>query len=916
MHHRGFVGITSAGRKVLQINAACCREFGSCQLSRISSSRTFRLKSPFIFSKRYSSYLPSQAQVVVCGAGVVGNSIAYHLTREGWTDVVLLDQSKIGSGTSHNGSGVLGLFKPSSERQIVTYSVNLIKALQEEGHNLGLKQCGSLNLARTRDRAIALKRRVAYTKPSGLECEWLDRHEIKRLHPHLFTGDLEGGVWIPADAVADPYTVCATLASLAQSQGAVYVEDCTVERIVTDEVLHSQIVPKVTHIITSLGTIHCEYFVNASGMWARTLGERSSPKVRVPVFPAEHFYLYTKPMAEASDDHPVVRDYDSHMFCVTRNKQFMVGGFEPHAKPAFGDGIPQEWKNTLTGDEEQFKPIRLAGEHRLPVLREAEYQPLVNSPDTFTPDGKWILGEAPEIDNYFVAVGMNGNSLQGCGGVGQAIAEWIMYGSLAKEMLAFDIRRFIDLHNNRRYLKERTREVVGRHYEILYPSQCEYRLARKLRCSPIYSEQEARGAVFGTRMGFERPLYFDITHNRGDPPAQMPKGSFHKPSFMECVKEEYQACREGVGVIDLSSFTKIEVTSVGLDKYKQFDAEEAKSAGNQVVEFLQKLCSNDVNMPVGGVVHSGMQNERGGYENDCLLIRRTDNSYLMLAPTTQQTRVMDYMRRQITPEACVSVADVTSKYSVLSVVGPKSREMLSLICNTDLIFYEHMAKEINIAYASGVLVLSFTHTGEPGYTLIIPAEYTLHIYRQLMKIGHDYGIRNVGMLTMRTLRVEKFIPFWAEELDSTTTPYEVGRGYKVKLNKEYFIGKFALMRQSSQGLKRRLVHFVLEDTFDADVDIWPWGGEPIYRNNHYVGNTTSSAFGFTLNQMVCLGFVRHHQGENITPDYILQNANFEIDIAGKRVAARASLQPPKMPKVKMDGFASYRPKVRGILAHK
>ncbi|KAG0724199.1 Pyruvate dehydrogenase phosphatase regulatory subunit, mitochondrial [Chionoecetes opilio] len=901
MHPCGLAGVRSVRSRVVQPYCTHQRQLHSCQRSRVASSRALKSKSHIIFSKRCHSYLPSQAQVVVCGAGVVGNSIAYHLTREGWTDVVVVDQDKIGSGTSHNGSGVLGLFKPASERQIVNYSVNLIKALQEDGHNLGFKQCGSLNLARTRDRAIALKRRVAYTKPSGLECEWLDRHEIKRLHPHLFTGDLEGGVWVPADAVAEPYTVCATLASLAQSQGAVYVEDCSVEQIATDEVPHSQVVPKVTHVVTSRGTIHCEYFVNCSGMWARSAGKRSAPMVRVPVFPAEHFYLHTKPMREAAVDHPVVRDYDAHMFCVTRNNRFMVGGFERHAKPAFSDGIPQHWRNSLAGDEGHFKPTRAAAEHRLPVMKGIQYEPLVNSPDTFTPDGKWILGEAPEIDNYFVAVGMNGNSLQGCGGVGQAIAEWIMYGSLAKEMLAFDIRRFIDLHNNRRYLKERTREVVGRHYEILYPGQCEYRLARKLRCSPIYSEQESHGAVFGTRMGFERPLYFDITHNRGsDPPAQMPEGSFHKPAFLECVKEEYQACREGVGVMDLSSFTKIEVTS----------------PGSQVVEFMQKLCSNDVNMPVGGVVHSGMQNERGGYENDCLLIRRSDNSYLMMAPTTQQTRIMDYMRRQITPEASVSVADVTSKYSVISVVGPKSREMLSLICNTDLVFYENLAKEINIAYASGVMVLSFTHTGEPGYTLIIPAEYTLHIYRQLMKIGHDYGIRNVGMMTMRALRVEKFIPFWAEELDSTTTPYEVGRGYKVKLNKEYFIGKFALMRQSTQGVKRRLVHFVLEDTFDADVDIWPWGGEPIYRNNHYVGNTTSSAFGFTLNQMVCLGFVRHHEGENITPEYILQNGNFEIDIGGKRVAARASLQAPKMPKVTMDGFASYRPKARGILAHK
>ncbi|KAK7062511.1 hypothetical protein SK128_002111 [Halocaridina rubra] len=860
------------------------------------------------------SSLPLQAQVVICGAGVVGNSIAYHLTKNGWTDVLVLDQNEIGSGTSHNGSGVLGLFKPSAERQIVHYSVSLIKSLQEQGHNLNFKQCGSLNLARTSDRAIALKRRLAYTKPSGLECVWLDRREIQRYHPILHTADLEGGVWVPDDAVADPYAVCCTLASLSQKQGARYMEGCRVERIITDEVPHSQIVPRVTQVLTSEGPIHCEYFVNASGMWSRNLGERSSPKVRIPAFPAEHFYLHTHRVMEALDGLPVVRDYDSHTFCLTRNQEFVIGGFDRHAKPAFDYGIPSNWRDTLKGDNEQFRPIRLAAEHRLPLLKEVQYQPLVNAPDNFTPDGKWILGETPEIDNYFVAVGMNGNSLQGAGGAGLAISEWIMYGAPVKEMLAFDVRRFIDLHNNRRYLKERTREVVGRHYEILYPGQCEYRLARKLRCSPIYSEQESRGAVFGTRMGFERPLYFDSTHKKGEPPTQIPDGTFRKPAFFDFVREEYQACRERVGIIDLSSFTKIEITSVGFDRNKQFDADESKSAGNQVVEYMQKLCSNDVNTPVGGVIHTGMQNERGGYENDCLLIRRTDNSFLMLAPTTQQTRIMDWMRRQITADACVSVSDVTSMYTVFSVVGPKSREMLSLTCNTNLRFHGHMAKEVNIAYASGVIVLSFTHMGEPGYTLIIPSEYTLHIYNQLMKIGHDYGIKNVGMYTMRSLRVEKFIPFWAEELDSSTTPYEVGRGYKVKLNKEYFIGKFALMRQANQGMKKRLAHFTLDDSFDLDKDIWPWGGEPIYRNGVYVGNTTSSTYGFTLNKMVCLGWVKNHEGKTVDPSYIINGAKFEIDIAGRKYPAQASLQPPKMHVVRMDGFASYRPKSRGIVA--
>lgn len=857
------------------------------------------------YSQTYSS-LPSQAQVVICGAGIVGNSIAYHLTREGWRDVLVLEKHNVGSGTSQEGSGMLGLFKSASQRRIVNHSIDLIKQLQQDGHDLELVQCGSLNLARTRDRAIALKRRLAAIKPSGLHVEWLDRHEVLRRHPHLEGGDLEGGVWCGGDATANPQAVCLALAAAARQQGATFVEGVSVEGVLSDAVSYggsAHAVPRVSVVKTSLGNVSCEYFVNAAGMWARDVGEKSTPKVRVPAFPAEHFYLHTTPMPEASTDLPVVRDYDAHAFILARGGRFIIGGFEPSAKPAFGRGIPTDWQQQLYPDTDHFRPLKEAAQHRLPLLRNAEFRPLINAPDTFTPDGLWIIGEASEVDNYMVCCGMNGNSVQAGGGIGRAVAEYLVHGSggsAAEAIAVFDVKRFIDLHNNRRYLEERTREIVGRHYAIVFPyGQSEFRLARRLRCSPIYSEQQAYGAVFGARMGFERPLYFDNTHRRGDPPAQMPPGTFRKPTFLDMIREEYQACRECVGLIDLSSFTKIDITS----------------SGGEVVAYLQKLCSNDVDVPVGGVVHTGMQNEHGGYENDCLLIRRAENRYLMLAPTIQQTKVMDWLVRQISLGTNVTVADITSMYTVLSVVGPKSRDLLTLLSNADLNFFGHMAKEVHLGYASDVLILSFTHMGEPGYTLIIPSEYTLHIYNQIMKVGHDFGIRNVGMLTMRSLRVEKFIPFWAEELDSTVTPYEVGRGYKVKLNKDYFLGKFALLRQANQGVKRRLVHFTLDpDHFDADTDIWPWGSEPVYRDGVCVGNVTSSTFGFTLNRMVCVGFVRHASGDYVSPEYITApEARYEVDIAGKRFPMTASLQPPKIPIARMDGIASYKPRVRGIV---
>ncbi|CAL4112981.1 unnamed protein product, partial [Meganyctiphanes norvegica] len=652
--------------------------------TRLNQNHSRVTRDEFVIRK-YSS-LPARTQVVVCGAGMVGNSIAYHLTQAGWTDVVVLEQNQISSGTSHDGSGVLGLFKPASERKIVTHSVELIKQLQNLGYNLGFQQCGSLNLARTHDRAIALKRRVAYVKPSGLQCEWLDRHAIKALHPLLFTDDLEGGVWVPDDAVANPFAVSNTLASLAQDQGAKYVTNCRVYTVITDDEPHTQITPKVTHIQTNKGTVECEYFVNASGMWARKLGEQSLPKVRIPTFPAEHFYLHTLPMREAAVNLPLIRDYDSHMFCVTRDSKFIIGGFERKAKPAFDNGIPENWKSLLVGDEAHFRPIKKGAEHRLPILQNALYEKLINVPDNFTPDGKWILGETPEIDNYFVAVGMNGNNIQGAIGSGQAIAEWIIYGTPATQMLPFDVRRFIDLHNNRRYLKERTTEVVGRHYQILYPEQCEYRTARRLRCSPIYSELEAAGALFGTRMGFERALYFDKQRRKSQANDFMAENTFGKPHFHDLVHEEYNACREGVGIIDLSSFTKMEITSIGYDRKRLFDAEESRvqSASNQVVEFMQKLCSNDVNIPVGGVVHTGMHNDQGGYENEGMLIRKFDNSHLIVTGAKGETKSFNWFAQLL------KYLSIPPKFGVLVITSNKVRDLEKNHPKAVLLFYRKL----------------------------------------------------------------------------------------------------------------------------------------------------------------------------------------------------------------------------------
>ena len=496
---------------------------------------------------------------------------------------------------------------------------------------------------------------------------------------------------------------------------------------------------------------------------------------------------------------------------------------------------------------------------------------------------------------------MNGNSLQGAAGVGQAVADCIIKGSHQRNMLPFDIQRFTAQHNIPKFLSERAKEVVGKHYQLQYPLVSEFSSGRKIRCSTIHSELEDRGAVFGEKMGWEIPLYFDHYHHRGDAPAELPEeGSFSMPEFFHHVEKECDVCRQGVGIIDMSSLAK-------------FIVKGEKEAS--VVNYLQNLCSNDVDIRVGGIVATGMLNEDGGYENDCLLVRRAENSFFVVSPTQQQTRIHEWMENHLPEDNSVGLQDVTSMYTVLSLVGPKSKDLMEELCGEKMDIIPFRYREVNVGYGSGVMVMAVTNTGEPGYTLYIPSEFALQIYDNFMKVGHDYNITNVGQLAMKFLRVEKFIPFWGEELSSVTTPIEVNRTFKVKLDKDKgsFIGKDALLEQKTEGIHKRLVQFHLKD-FDKDEDTWPWSGESIYRDKQFVGSVTSSAFGFTLNKMVALGFVQNKDpstGESlpVTADWInykdanpqSSDAKWEIDIAGKMVPVSVHLHPPKMPIISQDG---------------
>ncbi|XP_015903839.1 pyruvate dehydrogenase phosphatase regulatory subunit, mitochondrial isoform X2 [Parasteatoda tepidariorum] len=848
-------------------------------------------KTIFESKQLSTNSVPQSVQVIICGAGAVGNSVAYHMNQNNWKDIVVLEQSKIGSGDSWRSCGIVGHFHSTTEGRLTTYSSELYKQLQNEGHDIGYRTTGSVNIARTKERMIELRRLEAEARIHGIKCEILDSKSIKKFHPFAKTEDLEGGIWVPNDGVVNPLSVCNALAKVSQDKGVKYFEGCKVLEILTNGW-------KVTGVKTNLGVIHCEYLILCTGMWTRNLGISCIPTFRVPIHPAENGYVLTRPVPGLTPTTPILRDYDAGMYCRVYDTGFLVGGFPKRARPLFVDKMPDYFAfQELTPNWDYFKPVYEQALFRVPILNQVDIHRYVTGPDTFSPDGHWVLGETSEVDNLYVAVGMNVNAVQGAGGIGKELADWITTGQPKAYLLPFDIRRFIDFHNNLKFLSDRVQEAVGYNYSIRHPLLCEFKTARKSRCSPLFTMQKEAGAVFGERMGFERVLYYDPEKPKEcmDPP----KIEFGKPSWFEKVREEYYACRERVGIIDMSSFTKFHL----------------KSGGTEIVDLLQLLCSNDIDVPVGSLVSSGMQNDQGCYENDCLLLRRAHNCYFMVSPTAQQTRIGEWMRRHMPKDGSISMSDVTSMYTVLNVVGPKSKELMSELTRTEMDVPGFTCKKINVGYASEVLVMGFNNTGEPGYSLYIPSEYALHVYTNLLNVGKDYGVRNVGYYALRFLRIEKFIPFWAEELDSHTTPFEVGRGFKVKMQKNHFLGKAALQQQLEQGLTRRLAHFQLEK-HNHEADIWSWGREPIYRNGQYVGKTTSSGYGFTSERVICLGFVHNYDEKTgepqvVSPEFFSNNAHFEIEIAGKKYPAKASLHAPQIPIVSMNGTSTkYMPKAR------
>jgi 4-methylaminobutanoate oxidase (formaldehyde-forming) len=809
-----------------------------------------------------SKQIPEHAQVVIIGGGIVGCSVAYHLTKLNWKDVVLLERKALTSGTTWAAAGLVGqLWATSSLTKLAQYGTELYARLEQEtGQHTGFDKCGSLRVAQTKERKSEYDRSIAMARAFGIEMEEISFEEARRMWPFLYTDDLEAVYYQPNDAKTNPVDTAQALARGARMGGAKIFEDVKV----TD--IHLQ-KGAVCAVSTDLGKINCEIVVNCGGMWAREIGKLVG--VSVPLHAAEHMHIVTTPIEGVPKDLPVLRDMDGYIYFREETGGMLMGGFEPIAKPWGMKGIPEQFAFTeLNEDWDQFQIFMDNAIKRCPILETAQVRHLTVVPESFTPDNAYMLGEAPGVKNFFVAAGMNSVGIASAAGSGKALAQWIDQGYPEEDLWSVDIRRFYGWQANPRYLYDRTTEAVGLLYADHWPFN-QRTTARNVRRTPFHDRLAQRGACFGEVAGWERANWFA--------PQGVKAGyvySWGRQNWFEYSAAEHMAVRENVGVYDLSSMAKFLVQ------------------GRDSLAELQRICGNNLDVPDGKVVYTQFINQRGGIEADVTVTRLNEDRYFIVTPGATGTRDFDWIRRHLREEAHAFLTDVTSAYTMLAVMGPRARDLLSTLTDADLsneAFPFATAQQIDVAYARPI-VMRMSFVGELGWELYIPTEFSNNVFDTLMREGEKFDLKLVGLHALDSLRLEKGYRHWGADITPDDTPFEAGLGFCVKLDKGDFIGKDALVKQTELGLTRKLVIFTLEDP-----EPLLYHDEPILRNGVKVSENTHGAYAHFLGSAIGMGYLENP--DEIDDEWIL-SGKYQIDVEGKLIAARVHLNAPYDPESK------------------
>ena len=807
--------------------------------------------------------LPASAKIVVIGGGIVGCSVAYHLGKMGLTDVLLIERAKLTSGSTWHAAGLVGQLRTSANiTQMLGYSVALYDRLEAEtGLATGWKRNGGLRLACNAERWTEVKRQATTAKSFGLEMHLLSAKEAQDLWPLMQIDDVVGAAFLPTDGQASPSDIAMSLAKGARQSGVTIKEGVRVTGIEIER-------GAVRAIATDQGRIACEKVVICAGQWSREIGRMAG--VNIPLVSVQHQYLITEPIPGVKPNLPTLRDPDRLTYWKEEVGGLVMGGYEPNPKPWAEGGIPEGFEfQLLPNDLEQFEPILELAAGRVPAMQTAGIKSFINGPESFTPDGNFILGEAPEVRGIFVGAGFNAFGIASGGGAGMVLAEWVATGAPPYDVWPVDIRRFGRNHQDVSWVRTRTLEAYAKHYTIAWPFE-EHTSGRPLRRSPLYDRLKSQGAVFGEKLGWERPNWFaDI--KSGEVPDD--RYSFGRQNWFGPVGREHQAARERVAVFDQTSFVKFMMTGG--------DAEAA----------LSWIAANDVAKPPGHLVYTQMLNARGGIECDLTAGRLSEDEFYIVTGTGFATHDFDWISRSIPQGLDARLVDVTSSTSVLAVMGPRSRDVLATLTDDDLSnagFPFGRVRRVSLAGAP-VLALRVTYVGELGWELHVPVEFAASVYESIMAAGATHGIANAGYRAIESLRLEKGYRAWGSEIGPDHSPLVAGLGWATKLKTPIpFQGRLALEAQSQERLPRLLAGFT---TDPAAVLL---GRETIYRNGKRVGWLASGGYGYTLHRSIGYGYVRDPEN-GIDPNEVL-SGSYELELATERVAAEVFLGAPFDPK--------------------
>lgn len=801
--------------------------------------------------------LPESARVVIVGGGVVGCSVAYHLTKLGWKDVVLLERKQLTSGTTWHAAGLIAQLRATANMtKLAKYSQELYGSLEDEtGVATGFKRVGSITVALTDERREEIFRSAAMARAFGVEIEEISPSEVEKRYPHLNIEDVKAGVYLPKDGQGDPANIALALAKGARQRGAIVQERVKVSGIHR----RGRRVTGVDWVAEdgSAGSITCEMIVNCAGMWGHEVGRMMG--VNVPLHACEHFYIVSEPIAGLTQL-PVLRVPDECAYYKEDAGKLMLGAFEPKAKPWGMGGIPSDFEfDQLPDDFDHFEPILEAAVNRMPILGNAGIHTFFNGPESFTPDDAYHLGQAPEMDNVWIAAGFNSIGIQSAGGAGMALSQWMESGEKPFDLGDVDVSRMQPFQGNKHYLFERSKETLGLLYADHFPFR-QKETARGVRRTPFHTHLADRGAVFGELAGWERANWFARAGQEG-----AYSYSWQRQNFFGNVAEEHNAVRNGVGLYDMSSFGKLRVE------------------GPDAESFLNRICGAEMRVPVGKIVYTQFLNGRGGIEADVTVTRLSETVFLVVTPAATRLADETWMRRNLN-DASVIIVDVTPSEGVLAVMGPKAREVLKAVSPNDFSNDANpfgTAQEIEIGMGTA-RVHRVSYVGELGWEIYISADMAAHVFEALWEAGQDHSLKLCGMHMMDCCRIEKAFRHFGHDITCEDHVLEAGLGFALGKQKTDYIGREAVEKKREAGLQKRLVQFRLNDP-----EPLLYHNEPIIRDGEIVGYLSSGAYGHHLGGAIGLGYVPC-AGETGAE---LLRSEFEIDIMGVRVKADASLKP-------------------------